>query len=202
MRFQHTEAVCAAPQLGYRFTHILRRMLPIAMFLLQRDSQFLTGHDLFLKRVGASYHAFLEHAERQARHVPNPDYPTPAIQCLAFSTHHPCPYSFAHVSCSSVQSSALTAVRINPLSPALRMPCRVHLLVHMQCSKRRCVGCGVAPRLRARSAVASVISTHLALLNPRRANAAALPGKVLRFAVACEDVPQHLCTILPMTLPC
>jgi len=42
-------------------------MLPIAMFLLQRDSQFLTGHDLFLKRIGAAYHAFLESAERQAR---------------------------------------------------------------------------------------------------------------------------------------
>ncbi len=42
-------------------------MLPIAMFLLQRDSQFLTGHDLFLKRIGAAYHAFLESAERQVR---------------------------------------------------------------------------------------------------------------------------------------
>jgi hypothetical protein len=47
-------------QLGYRFLHVLRRMLPIAMFLLQRDGQFLNGHDLFLKRVGAAYHAFLE----------------------------------------------------------------------------------------------------------------------------------------------
>ncbi|KAK9850978.1 hypothetical protein WJX84_009933 [Apatococcus fuscideae] len=54
-------------QLGYRFAHILRRMLPIAMFLLQRDSQFLNGHDLFLKRVGASYHAFIDEAERTCR---------------------------------------------------------------------------------------------------------------------------------------
>lgn len=56
-----------AMQLGYRFAHILRRMLPIAMYLLQRDSQFLNGHDLFLKRVGASYHAFIEDAEKLCR---------------------------------------------------------------------------------------------------------------------------------------
>lgn len=58
-------AWCA--QLGYRFLHVLRRMLPIAMFLLQRDGQFLNGHDLFLKRVGSSYHAFLEETERASR---------------------------------------------------------------------------------------------------------------------------------------
>ena len=59
--------VCVCLQLGYRFAHILRRMLPIAMYLLQRDSQFLNGHDLFLKRVGASYHAFIEEAEKVCR---------------------------------------------------------------------------------------------------------------------------------------
>jgi hypothetical protein len=42
-------------------------MLPIAMFLLQRDGQFLNGHDLFLKRVGSTYHAFLESAEGECR---------------------------------------------------------------------------------------------------------------------------------------
>lgn len=61
-----THAWCGA-QLGYRFLHVLRRMLPIAMFLLQRDGQFLNGHDLFLKRVGSSYHAFLEETERGCR---------------------------------------------------------------------------------------------------------------------------------------
>ena len=33
----------------------------------QRDGQFLNGHDLFLKRVGAAYHGFLEEAERGCR---------------------------------------------------------------------------------------------------------------------------------------
>ncbi len=51
-------------QLGYRLAHVLRRLLPVAMFLLQRDGQCLNGHDLFLKRVGACYHAFIDEVER------------------------------------------------------------------------------------------------------------------------------------------
>ena len=54
-------------QLGYRLAHVNRRMLPIAMHLLQRDGQFLNGHDLFLKRVGAAYHAFIDEAEKLTR---------------------------------------------------------------------------------------------------------------------------------------
>ena len=131
-------------QLGYRLAHVLRRMLPISMYLLQargrglvggfwvgwvgfggrlfggqggegereerqpsripsktkqmltptpppkplpqppentpktlqnnpaneraqKDGQFLSGHDLFLKRVGASYHSFIDEAERSCK---------------------------------------------------------------------------------------------------------------------------------------
>jgi len=54
-------------QLGYRLAHVLRRMLPIAMHLLQKDGSFLNGHDLFLKRVGAAYHAYIEDIERGTR---------------------------------------------------------------------------------------------------------------------------------------
>jgi hypothetical protein len=53
--------------LGYRFAHILRRMLPIAMHLLQKDGQSLTGHELFLKRVGAAFQSFIEYAEKNCR---------------------------------------------------------------------------------------------------------------------------------------
>lgn len=35
--------------------------------LLQKDGQFLNGHDLFLKRVGAAYHAFIEDSEKNSR---------------------------------------------------------------------------------------------------------------------------------------
>ncbi|GAB4820130.1 hypothetical protein N2152v2_007176 [Parachlorella kessleri] len=54
-------------QLGYRLSHIQRRMLPIAMHLLQKDGQFLNGHDLFLKRVGAAYHAYIDETEKNCR---------------------------------------------------------------------------------------------------------------------------------------
>jgi len=54
-------------QLGYRFAHILRRMLPIAMHLLQKDGQGLTGHELFLKRVGAAFQSFIEHVEKSCK---------------------------------------------------------------------------------------------------------------------------------------
>ena len=62
-------------QLGFRFAHVLRRMLPIAMHLLARDEcgggasggADPAGHDLFLQRVGAAYHAFIEAAEKGCR---------------------------------------------------------------------------------------------------------------------------------------
>lgn len=55
-------------QLGYRLAHVLRRLLPVAMFLLQRDGQCLSGHDLFLKRVGAAYHAFIDEVSPRSSH--------------------------------------------------------------------------------------------------------------------------------------
>lgn len=33
----------------------------------QKDGQFLNGHDLFLKRVGAAYHAFIDEFEKACR---------------------------------------------------------------------------------------------------------------------------------------
>jgi hypothetical protein len=51
----------------YRLSHVLRRMLPIAMHLLQKDGAFLNGHDLFLKRIGAAFHAYIEEIERGTR---------------------------------------------------------------------------------------------------------------------------------------
>lgn len=67
-RFQQA-VICAwhALQLGYRFSHVLRRMLPIAMHLLGKDGEGLTGHDLFLKRLGASFHSFVEEVESATR---------------------------------------------------------------------------------------------------------------------------------------
>jgi hypothetical protein len=47
-------------QLGCRLAHVLRRILPISLYLLQKDGRCLAGHDLFLKRVGKAYSKFIE----------------------------------------------------------------------------------------------------------------------------------------------
>ena len=47
-----------------RFRCTSRPALPTAP---QKDGQFLNGHDLFLKRVGAAYHAFIDEFERGSR---------------------------------------------------------------------------------------------------------------------------------------
>ena len=40
---------------------------PHAPSLPPADGQFLNGHDLFLKRVGAAYHAFIDETEKGCR---------------------------------------------------------------------------------------------------------------------------------------
>ncbi|KAH7431119.1 hypothetical protein KP509_08G030700 [Ceratopteris richardii] len=54
-------------QLGYRLSHILRRLLPIALYLLQKDGEYLSGHNMFMKRVSDAFHAFVESTERACR---------------------------------------------------------------------------------------------------------------------------------------
>ncbi|KAL3699377.1 hypothetical protein R1sor_017399 [Riccia sorocarpa] len=54
-------------QLGFRLSHILRRLLPIALFLLQKDGEYLSGHDMFMKRVATAFHMFVESTERNCR---------------------------------------------------------------------------------------------------------------------------------------
>ncbi|KAL2609364.1 hypothetical protein R1flu_027937 [Riccia fluitans] len=54
-------------QLGFRLSHILRRLLPVALFLLQKDGEYLSGHDMFMKRVATAFHMFVESTERNCR---------------------------------------------------------------------------------------------------------------------------------------
>lgn len=51
-------------QLGARLLHILKRMLPISVFLLQREGEYLSDHEVFLKRVSAAFNNFAESTER------------------------------------------------------------------------------------------------------------------------------------------
>lgn len=51
-------------QLGFRLAHIMRRLLPVSMFQLQKDGLFLHGHERFLKRVSTSFHSFVHEMQR------------------------------------------------------------------------------------------------------------------------------------------
>ncbi|KAI3445699.1 hypothetical protein Pfo_002364 [Paulownia fortunei] len=54
-------------QLGGRLLHILQRLLPISVFLLQKDGEYLSGHEVFLKRVASAFNNFAESTERSCR---------------------------------------------------------------------------------------------------------------------------------------
>ncbi|KAF8014022.1 hypothetical protein BT93_I1784 [Corymbia citriodora subsp. variegata] len=51
-------------QLGAQLLHILKRLLPISVYLLQKDGEYLSGHEVFLRRVAAAYNNFAESTER------------------------------------------------------------------------------------------------------------------------------------------
>ncbi|KAL3843732.1 hypothetical protein ACJIZ3_001135 [Penstemon smallii] len=54
-------------QLGGRLLHILKRLLPISVFLLQKDGEYLSSHEVFLKRVASAFNNFAESTERSCR---------------------------------------------------------------------------------------------------------------------------------------
>ncbi|KAL3515566.1 hypothetical protein ACH5RR_022468 [Cinchona calisaya] len=51
-------------QLGNRLLHILKRLLPISVYLLQKDGEYLSGHEVFLRRVASAFNNFAESTER------------------------------------------------------------------------------------------------------------------------------------------
>lgn len=54
-------------QLGCRLLHILKRLLPISVYLLQKDGEYLSGHEVFLRRVACAFNDFAESTERACR---------------------------------------------------------------------------------------------------------------------------------------
>ncbi|CAK9140462.1 unnamed protein product [Ilex paraguariensis] len=54
-------------QLGCRLLHILKRLLPISVYLLQKDGEYLSGHAVFLRRITSSFNNFAESSERSCR---------------------------------------------------------------------------------------------------------------------------------------
>lgn len=54
-------------QLGFRLLHILKRLLPISVYLLQKDGECLNGHEVFQRRVEVAFNNFAESTERACR---------------------------------------------------------------------------------------------------------------------------------------
>lgn len=54
-------------QLGSRLLHILKRLLPISVYLLKKDGEYLSGHEVFLRRVASAFNNFAESTERSCR---------------------------------------------------------------------------------------------------------------------------------------
>lgn len=54
-------------QLGGRLLHILKRLLQISVYLLQKDGEYLSGHEVFLRRVASAFNNFAESTERACR---------------------------------------------------------------------------------------------------------------------------------------
>ncbi|OVA06144.1 Dynamin [Macleaya cordata] len=54
-------------QLGFRLLHILKRLLPISVYLLQKDGEYLSAHEVFLRRVASAFNNFAESTERACR---------------------------------------------------------------------------------------------------------------------------------------
>ncbi|KAH9752239.1 Dynamin-like protein ARC5 [Citrus sinensis] len=54
-------------QLGCRLLHILKRLLPISIYLLQKEGEYLSGHEVFLRRVASAFNNFAESTERACR---------------------------------------------------------------------------------------------------------------------------------------
>ncbi|KAF8404044.1 hypothetical protein HHK36_008921 [Tetracentron sinense] len=54
-------------QLGFRLLHILKRLLPISVYLLRKDGEYLSGHEVFLRRVASAFNNFAESTERACR---------------------------------------------------------------------------------------------------------------------------------------
>ncbi|KAG0470966.1 hypothetical protein HPP92_015512 [Vanilla planifolia] len=54
-------------QLGQRILYILKRLLPISVYLLQKDGEYLSSHEVFLRRVEVAFNTFAEATEQACR---------------------------------------------------------------------------------------------------------------------------------------
>ncbi|KAM7252078.1 hypothetical protein ACFE04_023961 [Oxalis oulophora] len=51
-------------QLGCRLLYILKRLFPISIYLLQKDGEYLSGHEVFQNRLAYAFYNFAESTEK------------------------------------------------------------------------------------------------------------------------------------------
>ncbi|XP_037440167.1 dynamin-like protein ARC5 isoform X2 [Triticum dicoccoides] len=56
-------------QLSFRLLYILKRLSPISVFLLEKDAEHFSSHDLLVKRVQAAFNRCMEDLESTTRYV-------------------------------------------------------------------------------------------------------------------------------------
>jgi len=50
-------------QLGFRLLYILKRLIPISVYLLEKDGERFSGHEVLVRRVQATFRRFVESTE-------------------------------------------------------------------------------------------------------------------------------------------
>jgi len=73
-------------QLGFRLSHIARRLLPVAMYLLQKEGRILNGHEVFLKKIGATFARFVDDKVKECQDKCHEDLKS-TTQFVTWSLH-------------------------------------------------------------------------------------------------------------------
>ncbi|KAM3273448.1 hypothetical protein ACQJBY_042976 [Aegilops geniculata] len=74
-------------QLSFRLLYILKRLSPISVFLLEKDGEHFSSHDVLVKRVQAAFNRFAESTEQSCRERCMEDLES-TTRCVTWSLHN------------------------------------------------------------------------------------------------------------------
>ncbi|XWS39689.1 hypothetical protein CRYUN_Cryun18bG0076500 [Craigia yunnanensis] len=104
-------------QLGCRLLHILKRLLPISIYLLQKDGEYLSGHEVFLRRVASAFNNFAESTERACREKCMEDLVS-TTRYVSWSLHNKNRAGLCHF-LDSFGGTEPSSVVVNSISPGI-----------------------------------------------------------------------------------
>ncbi|GFZ16820.1 P-loop containing nucleoside triphosphate hydrolases superfamily protein [Actinidia rufa] len=111
------EARWRLTKLGFRLLHILKRLLPISVYLLQKEGEFLSGHEVFLKRVASAFNNFAESTERACREKCMEDLVS-TTRYVTWSLHNK-ESSFGFVTNDKLDTKARADVKLSHLATGI-----------------------------------------------------------------------------------